>query len=174
MVVVVILSIVATIAFWSQGNNMRGGKAAAFARSLLAVAHETRHAALTMGQRTQISLVTGSPSSVAPSYWNATSASWVPLAGALNLPADLSLCNPVGVMNFGAAAGTVTCTPLTGTNNICFSPDGRVSLQTTATCSTTINPPPTGASIYFSTRSNTKYKLVLFGLTGMPKLIDQW
>ena len=63
--------------------------------------------------------------------------------------------------------------PLMVATPICFSPNGRVNQL--ATCPTTSQSTGNGATIFFDTKAgDKKYRLVVWGLTGMPKLMDQW
>lgn len=89
----------------------------------------------------------------------------------VSLPTSMQFCAPQS----GISTSAPTC-PMTAANVICFSPNGHVNLPTNGTCATTSSPSAfTGATVYVeNTDGGKKYKLWIFGLTGMTKMMDQW
>jgi len=58
---------------------------------------------------------------------------------------------------------------------LCFFPNGRVTLRSDTNCPTTSPVTGGGVTLYFDNKSaDKKYKVVVWGLTGMAKLIDTW
>ena len=83
----------------------------------------------------------------------------------------MQLCQPDASVQLG---GVTPACPLSSASILCFSPNGRVNLVA-ATCPTTSPASGSGATLYFATTAHDKkYRLIVWGLTGMPKLLDQW
>jgi prepilin-type N-terminal cleavage/methylation domain-containing protein len=170
MVVVAIIALSAALAarFYSRGA--RGETAPSFARGAMATLMDARHTALALGRTTAVT-VDGVNLQMATSYYDPTSKSWVGQTK-LKVPSSMQLCVPSASMTLGSV--TPTC-PLTNANNtLCYLPNGRVGLITSGTCIT--NPPTTyGGTVYFSTKAgDKKFRVVVWGLTGMAKVIDTW
>src|SRR5439155_11208261 len=95
---------------------------------------------------------------------------WLPLGGFAQAPHDVQVCAiaPLtSLSNYGA-----TC-PATVKQSVCFSPGGQVSVSADDSCP---GPAPrTGATTFIRTVDNAKkYKVVVWGLTGLPRLVDTW
>jgi prepilin-type N-terminal cleavage/methylation domain-containing protein len=172
MVVVALVGVVATLAARLYSRGVRGEAAPAFARSLLATIQETRHGALVLGRPMRLRLVPGNPGAqVIVDQWDPTGATWVAQNG-VSVPSGVNLCRPDASVQLGTV--TPTC-PLTSgmTSLVCFSASGRVNLA--ATCPTGSTSTGSGATLYFaSTTGDKKYRVVVWGLTGMAKLMDTW
>ena len=174
MVVVAIVGVTAALAARLYSRGSRGESAPAFARTMMATMLDAHHNALTLGQPVRVRL-DGATMSVAvtPYVANQASPSWAASPQTkLAVPSTLRLCTPVS----GVALGTVTpICPLTTTQDICFYPNGHVDFPTSGSCAAATPTSFNGATLYFATHSgDKKYRLVIFGLTGMFKLIDTW
>lgn len=173
MVVVAIIGIVAALAARLYSRGVRGETAPGFARSMMATMLEARHLAMSLGQTTRVTVAT---STVLTESYDPTSARWLTQTTTA-LPSTMQMCTPV----IGAQLVTVTPTcPASGTNVLCFFPNGRVDLRTDLNCATTSPVSGRGVTLYFrndpgnSGTVDKKYKVVVWGLTGMAKLIDTW
>ncbi len=188
LVVIVIVGTVGAMGASLIRRNVSAESGPAFARSLVSVFHEARHAAMTTGRASRIRIVpnTGAPTQVVSEVLDPTDATksiWL-LNGTTTAPSHIQFCEPAA----GVVLSTVTPTcPLTTAMNttLCLDANGKVNLTSSATAcpgtgSATAAAPVagTGATIYFrGTRelnNDVKYKLVVWGLTGLPKLIDAW
>jgi hypothetical protein len=152
----------------------RGEQARSFARSLLGVCHEARQTAASQRQTSRIRLpvATGQVGRVSLQTRDPIdSGNWLPLGGTMQLPLDVQVCAVDASANLAAA--TPTC-PLATATDICIAPSGAVTvLPAPAACND--NAAGTGATIYVRTADGkTKYKVVIFGLTGLPRVMDQW
>jgi len=68
---------------------------------------------------------------------------------------------------------TPTC-PIASTTYICISPNGYVNKVDDGACNDSVGS-GTGATLYMQTSdAQTKYKVMIWGLTGLPKLVDTW
>jgi prepilin-type N-terminal cleavage/methylation domain-containing protein len=179
LVVVAIIGVVAALAARMYSRGVRGESAPKFARTLMATLLDARHQALALGRPTQVTLFGSSSTMSVTSLAYDTSSlpyKWV-TQSTVTLPSTMRLCTAVsGVANLGSSV-TPTC-PLSGTETVCFWPNGRANLDTSgATCATT-SPSVTnskGGTIYLATYAGDKnYRIWVWGLTGMIKMIDQW
>jgi hypothetical protein len=179
MVVVAMVGVVAALAARLYSKSARGEAAPSFARTLLGAVLDARHQAMSLGRMTELSL--NLPASAATPRMTVVTAVFDPTTnkfvpqGTLSLPSGLQLCRP----DDGARLGPVTPTcPMTASDKtlVCFAPNGRVNLATTAAgCSTTSPAGGVGATLYLtSDTGDKKYRLAIWGLTGMPRLIDTW
>jgi hypothetical protein len=184
MVVVAIIAGVTTAGMVMYTKAVRGDKAPGFARGLVAMVNQARQSAITSGTYSRLALTigtNGSPSTIScqqqdPKLTALTNdptsvTSWVDLGGTLPAPHDVEICAPAGTRV--STTTTPTC-PATSAAYLCFAPNGWVTLSTTATCNvgSTI---PGGATLYVRTVDDLKhYKLMIYGLTGLSKLTDQW
>lgn len=147
-------------------KNVRGEKAPEIARALLAAAREAQHAAVAMQHSTRLRLTTAG---VITEERNPTAAGWRTLAGRIGLPPGIELCNVDAFANLQSAAPAC---PIRAGTSICFDAGGRVTVSADGSCATTL---PTGATVYFHTVDGAKrYKLPIFSLTGMARLVDSW
>jgi prepilin-type N-terminal cleavage/methylation domain-containing protein len=177
MVVVTIVGVVGMLASRMYSRGVRGEQAPGFARSLMSTMLDARHIALTLGRPSRVTLIPASPAmlvkteSLDPA--DGTNSTWLTQT-TTTVPSSLQLCAPV---NQTVLTTWVPTCPLTSGADrvICFWPNGRVSLPSGGVCQTTSPSTGTGATIYFGTRAgDKKFRLVVWGLTGMTKLIDQW
>lgn len=179
LTVVAIIGVVAALAarFYSRG--VRGESAPKFARTMMATLLDARHQAMALGRPTEVKLVsTSAGASVSTYAYDPTTATWPSSAQqTIYLPSTMELCTSVqGVSNLGSAV-TPTC-PLSGTHTVCFWPNGHAIINTDgSTCSST-SPSVSnslGGTIYLSTYAGDKnYRIWIWGLTGMIKMIDRW
>ena len=179
MVVVAIVSVVAALAARMYSRGTRGETGPAFARSMMSTLLEARNLAVTLGQTVRVTVnppnTLGQTSMLTESHdtTDTTGTKWVSQA-LTAVPSTMQLCSLVGGMQLGDSTLTPIC-PAAGTNILCFYPNGRVDLPTSGVCATTSPVTGTGATVYFDTDTGDhKYKVVVWGLTGMAKLIDQW
>lgn len=172
MVVIAIIAIGVTIASRVFSRGVRGNSETAFARGLLAAVQDARHTAISLGRTTRM-VVDITNGAVETSTYDPTTAAWG-AATTLTAPRKSQLCTPKGSVDLGTTV-TPTC-PTTGTPTICFAPNGRVTFQASSTlCPTTSPSTGTGATIYFGSNSTEgHYRIVIWGLTGMSKIIDRW
>jgi Tfp pilus assembly protein FimT len=178
MVVVALTTIVGSLAARLYSRGVRGEAAPSFARGLLATMLEARHTALALGRATRVTLVPGpSGARLIVDQWDPATAAWPTQSPVAQLwvPTGVQLCRPDASVQLGAV--TPTCPLASGMASIvCFAPNGRVSLTDGATpCPTTSTATGSGATLYFaSVTQDKKYRLVIWGLTGMAKLYDTW
>jgi prepilin-type N-terminal cleavage/methylation domain-containing protein len=172
MVVVALVGVVAALATRLYSRGVRGEAAPAFARSLLAAVQETRHAALSLGRPMRLRLepaTTGAQ--VIIDQWDPSSSTWVAQNG-MTVPSGVDLCRPDAAVQLGTV--TPTCPLTAGMNNLlCVSASGRVNVGTS--CPSGSISTFTGATLYFAdSNRDKKYRVVVWGLTGMAKLMDTW
>ena len=177
MIVIAMVSVVGALAARIYSRGVRGEAAPAFARSLLSTIMEARHAALSMGRASRVTMVPGTStlgSRLVVDQWEPSTSSWVTQMTTA-VPSGVRLCGPDASVQLGAV--TPTC-PLTSgmSNTVCFSSSGRVNVTGSPTgCPTTATSTATGATLYFvTTGGDKKYRVVIWGLTGMAKLMDTW
>jgi prepilin-type N-terminal cleavage/methylation domain-containing protein len=172
LVVIGMVAIVAAMAAASM-RSTRGDKIASFSRALMTHVNMVRHTAITQQQATRLFVQTsGVTYTVAAQVWNpsAPTPAFQDLGATLTTPIDVQLCAPDASAMLATASPTC---PLTAAFAICFLPSGASYLQTTPSCP--IVAAPSGATLYVTTvNHDKKYKLPLFGLTGMGKLMDTW
>lgn len=177
MTVVAIVGVVAALAARLYSRGVSGESAPKFARTMMATLLDARHQAMALGRPTEVKLVSSSAGgSIATYAYDPTAGSWPSSAQqTIYLPSTVWLCTSVqGVSNLGSAV-TPAC-PLSGTHNVCFWPNGRASINTDgSTCSSTSPSSGTGGTLYLSSRTGDKnYRIWIWGLTGMIKMIDRW
>jgi prepilin-type N-terminal cleavage/methylation domain-containing protein len=175
MIVIAMVSVVGALAARIYSRGVRGEAAPAFARSLLSTILEARHAAMSMGRASRVTLVPGSSGSrVVVDLWEPSTSSWVTQMTTA-VPSGVSLCRPDASVQLGTV--TPTC-PLTSgmSNTVCFTSTSRVTVTASPSgCPTTATSTATGATLYFvTTAGDKKYRVVIWGLTGMAKLMDTW
>jgi prepilin-type N-terminal cleavage/methylation domain-containing protein len=175
MVVVTIVALVGALAARMYSRGVSGEAAPAFARSLLSTMLEARHSALALGRATRVTLTPSAPAMrVVTDAWDPASASWQTQM-TLMVPSSLQLCAPDASIQLGPVSPSC---PLNATqaNIVCFAANGRVNLTTAAVgCATASPSSGTGATLYVrSANGDKKYRMLIWGLTGMVKLIDQW
>jgi prepilin-type N-terminal cleavage/methylation domain-containing protein len=171
MAVVAIVTIVGALAARMYSGGVRGETAPAFARSAMATFADARHNAVALGKPTRI-MIAKSPMRLETQTVEPTdSTKTYKTQGSLKLPSTLQLCDPNPSVQLGASAASASC-PLTTTQYLCFFTNGKVALSSTGNCTSET---ASGATVYFETmKADKKYKLVVWGLTGMTKVWDQW
>jgi type II secretory pathway pseudopilin PulG len=173
MTVVTIVGLTMALAAMAMRPN-RGEQARSFARLLLGVCHEARQSAMSQHQtsRIRLNLPSGGLASVTVQTRDpSNSTNWLPLGGTLRLPHDLQVCAPEAVAQLNT--GSPAC-PISTAKDICIAPSGAVTLlDAPGACND--NATGTGATIYLSSADGkAKYKVALFGLTAMPRIMDRW
>ena len=173
MVVVAIVGVVAALAgrFYSKG--VRGETAPAFARNLMSMVMEARHTALTLGRPVRITMApstsTAMPAMTVTTTLYDTTSAWVDQTK-ISVPTSMAFCTP----QQGITQNTPTC-PLTSAKVLCFYANGRVDLPTSGSCATTSPSSGSGATLFVeNSAGDKKYKLWVWGLTGMTKIMDRW
>ena len=175
MTVVAIIGIVAVLASRMYSRGVRGEAAPGFARSLMSSMLDARHSAMALGRTTRVTLAPGTSATPAMTVltetYDPTSTTWIKQS-TLSMPTSLQFC---GVTQ-GVVMGTVSLVcSLTTVTVLCFYATGRVDQPVSNTCQTSSPTSSTGATIYFeTTTAEKKYRLWVWGLTGMVKMIDQW
>jgi prepilin-type N-terminal cleavage/methylation domain-containing protein len=147
----------------------RGERMRSFSRLLLAVCHEARQTAFSQRLTARVHVTGGSV--LAQVRDPANPGNWLPLGGALQTPSGVILCAPEASVKLAAASPAC---PLSAAMDVCIAPSGVVTmLPAPAACDD--NAAGTGATLYLATADQSaKYKVVLFGLTGLPRGMDQW
>jgi prepilin-type N-terminal cleavage/methylation domain-containing protein len=175
MVVVAIIAFSIAIAgrLFSRGN--RGDTAPAFARSLLVSIQDARHTAISLGRPTRM-LLDGVNSKIQTSTYDTTigaTGAWG-TATTMTMPSKTILCTPAAAVQLGVVTSACPFS-LVGGKELCFSPNGRVNLVAGGACAATTTSTGTGATIYLDTNNGEHhFRLVVWGLTGMAKIIDTW
>jgi prepilin-type N-terminal cleavage/methylation domain-containing protein len=187
MVVVAIIGTIGAMGALLVRRALNANKAPSFARNFLSMVHETRHAAFANGRATRLTIDTTVTPMVIYSEIldpsDANKSTWLP-NGKTTLPAMVQFCQPTA--SVVQIAASPTC-PITTTMNrrVCFAPNGRVNLTTDSvacpgTGSSTATTPSsgTGATLYFrgtqESNNDVTYKIMIWGLTGLPRMADQW
>jgi prepilin-type N-terminal cleavage/methylation domain-containing protein len=172
LVVIAILAGVAAAAVGMYSRSQLGERAPAFARGLLQAVHEARQSALSLSQTTRLTFVSGIGGWVNSQYLQpGTANTWLALAST-RVPDIIEICQAQAGPQL--AATTVTC-GAGQTTRLCFAPSGAATLSTDGVCPGA----GAGATFYLRTAEGTlvnvkHYKLVVWGLTGLPKLVDTW
>jgi prepilin-type N-terminal cleavage/methylation domain-containing protein len=173
MTVVAIVGIAGALAARFYSKSVRGENGPSMARSIMATMLDAHHTALTLGNPVRVTLDgTSRPIMTTAQYvTNQATQGWVNQA-TLSLPATMRLCQPSAAVTLGTVSPTC---PLSTTAVICFYPNGHVDVPSSNACSTTTPSTFTGATIYFGTHAGDKnYRVLVWGLTGMVKLVDTW
>jgi prepilin-type N-terminal cleavage/methylation domain-containing protein len=181
MTVVVIVAVVAVVAARLSSRRPRGERGAQFARGLIVAAHEARATALSYGVTTRIRVDAARRQVITEQALpNTSPATWAPLGTTLQAASGVELCDvdPRAVMSGTPAP---SC-PTTVNTRVCFGPTGSVRVagaDAPDICPTA--GPPTGATLFVRVGDDStpdaarqKWKLVLFPLTGLPRLLDLW
>ncbi len=144
--------------------------AGSYARALLGTIHEARHSALASGRPARVRLVPDGASYLAVAEVSPASApsTWLAVSGGLAAPAGVFLCQVDAQTTLSPASPAC---PLAGETHVCVSPSGRISVTLAAACGGA----PTGATLYVGTADGRRrYKIALFALTGLGRLVDSW
>jgi type II secretory pathway pseudopilin PulG len=167
MVVVMIMGVVGVLAGRLFSKGIAADKPGGFARALNGLAHDARQNATATGKTTRLRFT---PQSVVLEQLSGTS-TWTAIAPVLHTT-EVTMCGPVSGPQL--VSQTPTCPLATDTQALCYAINGNVGLSTTGAC------PPTnaksGGTIFFRSARNEgeKYKVVVWGLTGLPKLVTAW
>jgi hypothetical protein len=187
MAVVVIIGIVAALAARIYSGQKRGEVAPLFGRTLMNLVHMSRDESINIRRPVRLHF---NPTSVLSEMQDSdTPGTWRPYEGFIQVPDGVEVCE-IRNSTVLVAAGTVTC-PLAATTSITM---GMVrGTYSASTCATSTLDPgtigtctacagtnllcsgSTGATIFFHTTDGRKqYKMVIYGLTGMVRFMDQW
>ena len=180
LTVAAIIAGVTSLGLLMYARIARGDKAPSFARSILALAHEARQIAAASGLKTRLRLSPTGAMTVSSEQYNGTS--WVPLNTMTRSAADIEMCTPrPGLILDGT--GPNVC-PLAGDYFVCFQPNGNSWFDPIAgqSCSGSTPLSTSGSTLYVRTGDATgtgstttgahHYKILIWYLTGMPKLLD--
>jgi prepilin-type N-terminal cleavage/methylation domain-containing protein len=169
----VVMAIMAGVGAMAIGLlSRRGDKVPAFSRSLLSTVQEARQVALTQHQATRVYIdATSPPTFESQRLTAANGTTWVSIGGLNRVPKDIEICEP----KTGPQLTTVSPTcPLAAARAICFAATGRVTVSSDTNCPGT----GSGGTLYLKSDEGSnnpkKYKVVVWGLTGMAKLMDRW
>ncbi|HJZ85673.1 MAG TPA: prepilin-type N-terminal cleavage/methylation domain-containing protein [Polyangia bacterium] len=173
MVVVAIIIVVSVLAVRFYSGGRRGAAADSFARTMLALAHQARQYSMATRSQTRLRFVPGAPPVVFLEQFDTAAATWAPISQT-PLPADVQLC----VAAYATAPGPLTPTcPATSELRLEYT-NGGVQVRdgsNSQVCPSSGSLPCTGISLPFGTTDNAhQYKVHVFGLTGLPRLMDQW
>lgn len=167
MVVVLLMGVVGVLAGRLFSRGIAADKPGGFARALTGLAHEARQNATATGKTTRLRLT---PISAVVEQLE-TNSTWTAL-GAPVATTEVNVCSPISGPKLVAA--TPTCPMAAGTHAICFAANGNAGLTATGACPPAS--PRSGGTIYFQSvrNPNEKFKVVVWGLTGLPKLVTAW
>jgi prepilin-type N-terminal cleavage/methylation domain-containing protein len=174
MTVVCIVAIVGALAARMYSRGVRGEAAPGFARTMMATMLDARHSAMVLGRTTRVTLSPASPAmTVLTETYDPNSTNWVKQS-TLSMPSSMRFCTPPSGGGIQIGTQTPTC-PMTAATVLCFYANGRVDVPSNGTCQISSPTTGSGATIYFGTNdSGKKYRMWVWGLTGMVKMVDQW
>lgn len=179
MVVVAIIGLAAVIGGGMSGRSGRGEKLGQQMRSILGASFEARHAAMSQGRPARIRFVPATTVSLAALVSEVQSptnpAVWESLGGRLNLTRGFEFMSPiVNATDLGKPSGYNSTTPLTTAFTLCFAPTGQMSYSASTTCPGTLG--TSGITLYARSENNSAqgFRIIYFGLTGMPRVMDSW
>jgi prepilin-type N-terminal cleavage/methylation domain-containing protein len=177
MVVVALIALTSAMAAYSM-RTKDGEKGPAFARSLLTMAHEARSYALSTGRPARIRLQPATTTPFAPpqailevtQVTDASILGTMVVSSSVPVPLDFTFA---ALVNSASAASPGTGATLATASAICFFGNGQADVPSSGTTCTT--PAPTGASVFVRNFDDKlHYKLMIFGASGLPRLVDQW
>jgi prepilin-type N-terminal cleavage/methylation domain-containing protein len=187
MTVAAIIAGVTSLGLLMYARIARGDKAPAFARSILALVHEARSTALATGKPTLLKLLSTTGNNTIESKvcnsvdaTQCTTSNWTSLSMLSRAPSDIELCTPQA--GFQLPSAPPQC-PLdtSGGHYVCFWPNGNVFSSGADDCTPNNKQQQIpGATLYVRTTDigpnapdgTHHYKIPIWGLTGMPKLLD--
>jgi len=173
MVVVAIVALSGALAARMFSRGVRGESAPAFARSAMATLLDARHTAITLGRTTAVQ-VDGANSMLVTQVYDPIVAKTLVTQSKLALPSSMQLCAPKDGAILNPASPSCPASP-SATDTLCFAPNGTVKLITSGKCQATSPATANGATLFFETKTgDKKYRIVVWGLTGMAKVIDTW
>lgn len=175
MVVVAIMTVVAGLAIRVMSRASRGERAPAFARSVLAMVHHARQQALINNRPTKIVIYSDSTSSTIE-LWTLQSdgTTWIKLDVSQPTSHGVDVCDAQGGRPnpLGAWPNSVNC-PTTATSSSPIVVYFSKSLCTYPAFNCVSGSTSTGSVIYLQTHDATKkYRIPIWGLTGLPALVD--
>jgi prepilin-type N-terminal cleavage/methylation domain-containing protein len=187
----IVVAILGMAAAMSVGLFRRGEQFTPATRTVLSMVHEARHAAIQKHRTTRLritpqpngrALLTSEIMNVDPTNAN----KWIQGGGQMVMPDATELCDlaDMNATSFGTQAGATRCTapstacPMVIESSICFDQNGNVSrTQDPLNCPVGA----TGSVIFMRTQqapgagSGGKCaKVGIWGVTGLPRLLDRW
>jgi Tfp pilus assembly protein FimT len=177
MAVLAMMVVVSFLAVRLMSRGRRAEAAPAFARNLLTTLHQARQTALASARATRVTIAppVGTAPSTVTSEMQQLDGTWVILGGTQNAPQGLELCDPEQTTSITTAAPIC---PATKTTEITFAKNGpcrQFFACVTALNGAAIPTPLGGTTVYFRSIDDAKhYKLPVFSLTGLPKVVDRW
>jgi type II secretion system protein H len=173
MAVVTIIAVVAAVAARYSHRASAAEQTGETARALMLTVHEARESALGFGQTTRVRIDHTLKQFFAERYDTSTSpATWVALSSNINVPSGVDICDVTSSVVLTTASPSC---PTSTDMRICFAASGLVTTTTTDVCPT--SSAGTGATLFLQSRGDATpkhFKLMLFRLTGMPRMSDQW
>ncbi len=162
------MGVVGTLAVRLMSKAIAGDKPSGFARALVGLAHEARQNATSTGKMTRLRVTANTATA---EQFEAATNSWSQV-GAVVSSTEVNVCLPMAGAQLTAA--TPVCPLSAGTHVVCFAPNGNASVTTTGACPAAN--PRGGGTLFLQGVHNTKdkYKVVVWGLTGLPKLVTAW
>jgi len=184
MTVVVILGIVSVLAVRMFSKNRRGESVGPFARTLYATVQQARQSAMALRRDARIRLVLPSGGQPAIFYYDLkdVSGTWITQTK-FPVPEGLYVCN-IGTSTDLGGGGAVFCNAASTAGEIDFSSGTTCGSYFACTFSGTT--PTNGATLYVARtdiQDQTSHddiaahkvaKIPIYGLTGLPRLIDKW
>jgi prepilin-type N-terminal cleavage/methylation domain-containing protein len=166
MIVVAIVAITGFIGISAYQRGARSEQTPAAARSLYGMISEARHAALALGQPTRVTI--GSTSVVTEQRSPATGTYTQEIAK-YRFPKGVVPCTPKAGAILTTASGVVC--PISATAWVCVAAGGQTTLSADGTCPGATS----GATLFIRSLEGLQpFKIPIYGLTGLAKLIDKW
>jgi hypothetical protein len=165
MIVVAIVAITGFVGISVYQRGTRSEQTPAAARALYGMISEARHAALALGQPTRVTLAAGS---VVTAQRLPNTTTWQQIAQ-YRMPKSAVLCTPKAGPIMSAATGVVC--PIAATAHVCVAPSGQTTLSDDGVCPGSSS----GATLFVRSQEALQpFKIPIYGLTGLAKLIDRW
>jgi type II secretory pathway pseudopilin PulG len=169
----VVIAIMAGVGAMAVGlMSRKGDKVPAFSRSLMASVQEARQSALAQSQTTRVYIGNTTPPTFESQRLTAPNGTtWASIGGINRVPKDVQICDPIAGPQLTTQAPTC---PLSAVQAVCFAANGRATYSADGTCPGASS----GATLYLRSDEGSanpkKYKIVIWGLTGLAKLMDTW
>jgi hypothetical protein len=175
MIVVAIMVIVGGLAVRIMSRASRGERAPAFARSVLAMVHHARQQALVSGRPTRVTVyANGSSSTITSERLESDGSTWTKLDGAEPSSHGVDVCDALAGRTLGAWPTSGLNCPTTATSSSPIVIYFSKSLCTYPAFNCVSGSTSPGSTIYLQTHdAGHKYRIPIWGLTGLPTLIDQ-
>lgn len=172
MVVVAIIGVAGVVGLTVYQRSARSEAVPGMARALLGMVQEARHASLALGTQTRLRLLIPSgPMGHRIVSEQLVAGAWVEMA-THNVPPTVVVCSPLaGAQLTTVGAGAVTC-PYAADTTVCMTGSGQTTLSTDNTCPGTSS----GATFFLraAVTSLQPFKIAVYGITGLAKLLDRW